>query len=134
MSQENVETVRKCLDAVNRRDVDGYLACCTDDVELRTALAPLEGPMVGADGIRRFFQDVLDTAPDFWLEVERIEALGSDRVLVFERARATGRSSGVSFEEGIPLSSVWDFADSKVGRIQVFADRAEALEAVGLAE
>ena len=132
MSRENVETARRCLDALNRRDVDGYLACCTDDVELRTALVALEGAHEGAEGIRRFFSDIQDAAPDFHLEVERLEAVGPERVLGFERATVSGRSSGVSFEQGIPFGSVWDFAGGKVRRIEVFADREDALEAVGL--
>src|SRR5438128_738492 len=55
MSQENVEIVKRCVDALSRKDVDGYLACCTDDVEMRSALVALEGAHLGPDGIRRFF-------------------------------------------------------------------------------
>jgi ketosteroid isomerase-like protein len=134
MSQTNVEAARRCVDALNRRDVDGYLACCTDDVELRTALVALEGAHNGAEGIRRFFADIQDTAPDFWLEIERIEAVGPDRVLAFERGAASGRSSGVTVEQGIPFGTVYDFAEGKVRRIRVFTDRHDALEAAGLSE
>ncbi len=134
MSQENVDTARRCVEALNRRDADGYLDCCTDDVELRTALVALEGAHEGAAGIRRFFADIADAAPDFWLEVERLEAVGPDRVLGFERGTASGRSSRVTLEEGIPFGSVYDFADGKIRRIQVFTDRQEALEAAGLSE
>jgi ketosteroid isomerase-like protein len=134
MSRENLATARRCLDAVNRRDVDGYLACCTDDVELRTALVALEGVLEGRDGIQRFFADIQDTAPDFSLDIERLEAVGPDRVLSFERGTATGRTSGVAFEEGIPFATVFDFAHGKIERIRVFADRRQALEAVGLTE
>ena len=119
---------------MNRRDVEGYLACCTADVELRTALDALEGAHIGAEGIRRFFTDIHDVAPDFQLEVERLEAVGADHVLGFERATASGRSSGVTFEQGIPFGSVYDFADGKIRRLRVFTDRQEALEAVGLPE
>ena len=34
MSQENFETVWKHFVALNARDVDAFLACCTDDVEV----------------------------------------------------------------------------------------------------
>jgi hypothetical protein len=33
MSQENVEIVERAVAAINQRDIGGYLACCTDDVE-----------------------------------------------------------------------------------------------------
>ena len=134
MSRENVETVRKCVDALNQRNVDGYLACCTEEIELVPAPAALEGAYVGPNGIRRFFVDIQDTAPDFWLDFERLEAVGPDRVLSFERGTASGRSSGVGSGEGIPFWAVYDFTDGKVKRIRVFGERREALEAVGLSE
>ena len=134
MSRENVEVVRKMIIALNQRDVDSYIACCTDDVELQTTLAPLEGAHVGADGVRRFFADIQDTAPDFWLEVERLEAVGSDRVLGFERGTVSGRTSGVTLDEGIPFGTVYEFAHGKIKRMRVFVDRQQALEAVGLRE
>ena len=135
MSRENVETAKKCVAALNRRDVDGYLVCCTEDVKLIPATVAVEGAYAGPSGIRRFFADVQDTAPDFWLEVERLEAVGPDRVLAFERGTASGRTSGITFlEEGIPFGTVYDFANGKIKRIRVFADRHVALEAVGLSE
>ena len=132
--EENVETARRCVDALNRRDVEGYLDCCTDDVELRTALVALEGAHEGAAGIRSFFADITDAAPDFWLEVERLEAVGPDRVLGFERGTASGRSSQVTLGGGITFGSVYDFAGGKIRRLEVFTDRQKALEAVGLSE
>jgi hypothetical protein len=34
MSQENLQVVKRAVEAVNHRDIDGYLACCTEDVQL----------------------------------------------------------------------------------------------------
>src|SRR6202171_6064764 len=74
MSQENVETVERAIAAINARDIDGYLACCTENVEL---LQPLVGAeYFGADGIRRFFTDIEDIGPDFRIEVQRVQAIG----------------------------------------------------------
>jgi ketosteroid isomerase-like protein len=135
MSRENVEVARSCVDALNRRDLDGYLACCTDDVELVPATVAVEGTYSGPNGIRRFFADVQATAPDFRLDVERLEAVGPDRVLAFELGRASGRTSGITFlEEGIPFGTVYDFYAGKIKRVRVFADRQVALKAVGLSE
>jgi ketosteroid isomerase-like protein len=63
MSQKSVEVVRRAVAAVNRRDIEAYLACCTDDVRLSTPLAEVTGVHEGPDGIRRFFADVGDTCP-----------------------------------------------------------------------
>jgi ketosteroid isomerase-like protein len=132
MSRENLEAVRMALEALNGRDVDAYLACCTDDVQLRTPLAPIEGVHEGAEGIRRFFTALQDSTPDFRLDVERMEAVGPDRVLAFLRASASGRASGIAV--GDPITNVYNLAEGKIRRIRVFADRQQALEAVGLGE
>ncbi len=58
MSQENVEVVTRAIAAINARDIDGYLACCTEDVVLRTPMAEITGEYEGVDGIRRFLVDV----------------------------------------------------------------------------
>jgi hypothetical protein len=81
MTRENVTTVQLAIAAINDRDVDAYLACCVEDVELQTPLSPVEGAYRGTAGIRRFLSDIAAAGPDFRIEIERIEALGSDRVL-----------------------------------------------------
>ena len=132
MSQENVEVVRRAVAAVNRRDLDAYLACCTDDVQLSTPLTDVTGVYEGPDGIRRFFADVGDTGPDFHLTIERVEPIGQDRVLTFMRLTATGRASGIP--QDARTGNVYDLAGGKIERIRIFVDRAEALEAAGLRE
>jgi hypothetical protein len=68
MSQENVEVVERAIAAVNARDIDGYLDCCTEDVELETPLTPIAGVYNGSTGIRRFLTDIEDAGPDFRIE------------------------------------------------------------------
>jgi hypothetical protein len=43
MSQENVEIVERAIAAVNARDIEAYLACCTHDIELHTPVAAVAG-------------------------------------------------------------------------------------------
>jgi ketosteroid isomerase-like protein len=126
MSQDNFETVRKHFDALNARDVDAFLACCTDDVEVLPTIAPIEGAYRGRAGIERFFADVLDTAPDFEVKSERMEAIGG-KVISFDRGSASGRASDVAAE--IVLTSVYEFEAGKISRIQVFSDANAAVEA-----
>src|SRR4051812_36064982 len=95
MSRENVEIVKRAIGAVNDRDIDGYLACCTEDVEMRTPLASIGAVYEGVDAIRRFFADIQDTVPDFRVELERLDAIEQSRVLAFVRITATGRASGL---------------------------------------
>ena len=132
MSQENVEVVERAVAAVNARDIERYLACCAPDIEMRTPLADIGGAYEGLDGIRRFFADLEEAFPDFRLELERVVAIGSDRVLAFLVASASGRGSGLS--ASAPRWNVYDLVDGKIRRLRIFEGRHEALEAVGLSE
>ena len=132
MSQENVEVVKRAIAAVNDRDIDRYLAACTEDIELRTPMAPIGGVYEGPDDIRRFFADIQDTSPDFRLDLESVEAIGGDRVLAFLQTTASGRASGVP--TAAATTNVYDLVDGKIRRVRIFLTRQEALEAVGLRE
>jgi hypothetical protein len=132
MSQENVEVVERALAAMNARDIDGYLACCTEDVVLRTPLAEITGVYEGAEGIRRFLVDVEDSGPDFRIDAERVESVGASQVLAFMQITASGRSSGIP--QDAATTNVYDLVDGKINRIRIFLDRRDALKAVGLAE
>ena len=140
MSQENLGVVRDLISAVNDRDVDRYLAHCTEGIRLETPWAAVEGVYEGPDAMRRFFSDLSDTLPDFRLGIERLDPIGDDRVLALLRVSATGRASGIAAgAEGpgegaspLPTATVYDLAGGKVRRIRVFLDRQEAIDFVGL--
>jgi ketosteroid isomerase-like protein len=132
VSRENVETVQRALDAMNHRDVDRYLTCCTDDVELRPPTSAIEGAYEGRAGIRRFFAEIEDTGPDFRLDADTIEAVGPNRVIAFLRATATGRASRAA--TSLPVTTVYDLADGRIRRVRVFKDRATAIKAAELTE
>jgi hypothetical protein len=132
MSQENVEVVERAIAALNARDIEAYLACCTEDIQLHTPLAAVSGVYEGPAGIRRFFADVEDAAPDFRLNLERIQEIGANQVLTFMNVTATGRASGLPSKT--PTANVYELANGKIRRLQIFADRQRALEAVGLRE
>jgi hypothetical protein len=45
VSKDHLEVVKEAIAAVNDRDVDRYLACCTEDIQLVTpAAARSRGP------------------------------------------------------------------------------------------
>jgi ketosteroid isomerase-like protein len=62
VSQENVGIVRRVVAALNGRDLEGYLACCSEDVELH--LPVVAGVYEGLEGIKRWFTDIEDAGPD----------------------------------------------------------------------
>src|SRR5829696_4065978 len=132
MTRENVTTVRLAVAALNDRDVDAYLACCVEDVELQTPLSPVEGAYRGTTGIRRFFSDIASTGSDFRVEIERIQALGSDRVLTLMRITASGRESGVDM--GAETANVYDLIEGKIKTIAIYLNREDGRRAAGLAD
>jgi ketosteroid isomerase-like protein len=132
MAQENVEVVRKAVRALAKGDVDGYLACCTDDVHLRSPLFEMEGAHEGTDGIRRLFVGMQDAIPDYRIDVERIEPVGPERVIAFLRWTGSGRTSGIPVD--LPVAAVYDLTDGLIRCVRVFRDHQEALEAVGLSD
>ena len=147
MSHDNVEVVERLIAAVNARDLDGYLACCTEDVRLRTPWAPVEGTYEGREAIRRFFADLKDTLPDFRLSIESAESVGAARVLAFLRASVSGRASGIHVAATVggragdardarhlATATICDFEGGKIASIRVFLDRAEAVEAARVQE
>ena len=131
MSQENVETVGRAIAAINARDIDAYLACCTENVELVIA-ASVGAQYLGADGIRRFFTDIEDAGPDFRIEVQRVQAIGDSNAIAFLRISSTGRASGIV--TAAESANIYDFIEGEISRVRIFLDRDEALRAVGLAE
>jgi ketosteroid isomerase-like protein len=129
MSQENVETVSRAIAAINAREIDAYLAYCTENVQLLIAES-VGAEYLGADGIRRFFTDIEDVGPDFLIEVERVQAVGDSHVLALLRTSSTGRVSGIV--TGAESGNVYDFVDGKISRIRIFLDRDDAVKAAGL--
>jgi ketosteroid isomerase-like protein len=131
MSQENVEVVRRALAALDRRDVEAYLEVASPQIELITPASPLQGPITGHEGIRDFFREMwsFSEASDF--QVEEIRAV-EGRVLALFVITATGRQSEV--ETSARVAGVYDLEHGKIRRAHIFADRTEALEAVGLSE
>ena len=86
-----METVERAIAAINARDIDAYLACCTENVELLLPMAGAE--YLGADGIRRFFTDIEDIGPDFRIEVQRVQAIGDSTAIAFLQVGATGQET-----------------------------------------
>jgi ketosteroid isomerase-like protein len=131
MSQENVEAVERLIAALNAGDVDQYLAPCTPDVEYVSPAAPIEGIARGEEGVRATFSAIAEGTTSFSITVEKLQELDGDRVLALTRITVVSQH-GVPGDQ--PTASLYYFAGPKVRRIEVFLNRADALEAAGLRE
>jgi ketosteroid isomerase-like protein len=134
MSQEDVEIVRRVYDAAARRDAGSVLALYHADVQWDVARSPIarlvgEGRYHGHEGLRRFFRAYHEAWESIEYEPEELIDAG-DRVISADLERTRGRASGVETE--LRQFGVWTVDDGKVTRVQWFATREEAFEAVRL--
>jgi hypothetical protein len=70
-----VERVHRTIDAINRRELDAYLALMHNYVEATSPLAAIEGVFEGHDGIRRWWDILFDIWPDFTAQAVELHAV-----------------------------------------------------------
>jgi ketosteroid isomerase-like protein len=135
MPRENVELMRRGLDAYNRRNVEAMLELVDPEVEWYAALDVLLGgeatAYVGRDGIRELFENIDDTFSSLHVDVTEIRDL-DDRVLATGHLRMRGRQSGA--EVSSEVGWVVEFRDGRVLRVRTFLDPAEAFDAAGVSD
>jgi uncharacterized protein len=130
MSQENVEVVR----AIHEEWLRGGLALDMFDPEvsmLESKALPGAASAYGIDAVRNY----MESFANYWDEIrfepqEYIEA--GDQVVVIARLVGRGKSSGVDVTR--TWAYVWTLRGRKALRMEGYADRSEALKAVGLEE
>ena len=130
MSQQNVELYHRCIDAFNRRDLEGLLALMDDEVEAVSRLVAIEGGLTGHDGIRRWWASWFDVWPDYRIDIVEVRDLG-DATLATLHAHGHGAGSDVPFDD-----RAWQLARWRRGKCtlwRVFNDRDEALKALSSA-
>jgi ketosteroid isomerase-like protein len=131
MSQENVELLRRSIDAVNRRDLDAYLALMDEEVEAISRIVAVEGGLHGHDGIRRWWEEWFSAFPDYEITIDEIRDLG-DVTIAAVRAVAHGAGSEVPLQDTIWIAGRWRRRKCVWWRVSY--NEKEALEAAGLSE
>lgn len=126
MASENVEIVQRATEAFNRRDVDGFAALCTPEVEIVPMRAALEETIYRApDAVQRFFTESDQAWEHLIVETDEIQDLG-ERVLAQGTLVARGRASGAEVE--MKLGWVFEFDGGLIAAIHTHASREDALE------
>ncbi|HXB14676.1 MAG TPA: nuclear transport factor 2 family protein [Solirubrobacteraceae bacterium] len=144
MSRENVELVRRWYALLpGLRDVDpaeepavidGFFDAVLDEgFELRLPSGYPEGDPVftGREGVAQLFAMLRAAWSEWRFETERFFDVGN-RVVVFVRVVARGGGSGLPIE--LPDAHVVTVRDGRITSSQVYRDRSEALQAVGVEE
>jgi ketosteroid isomerase-like protein len=135
MSQENVEIVRRLFDATNLRDFTEAMNLYDEGVVLvvdASVLPTSAGKFCGRDAVGSWFADWFRSfGADYRFDIEEARAVG-ERVLVVARHYGRGRASGVALDWSVAYAC--SVSSGRIVRIEMYADRAEAVKAVGLEE
>jgi ketosteroid isomerase-like protein len=145
MSQENVEKLREFI-APGRTDYkhlycdDAAWAAFKEAVD-QLFTSDFEGALValgqrmtfkGLDGLRDAIREWLTPWTSYYDEIEDVQPAGEDRVIVF--ARQHGHRMDTAAEVVAESAGVYLLRDGKIVQMDLYLDRGEALEAVGLSE
>jgi ketosteroid isomerase-like protein len=131
VTSANAATVRRFVDAFNRRDLSSVVSDLDPDVELdEWQEAPGARTYRGLDGVQAAVDSWFETWDWMQVEIEELREAG-DQIFFALHQRAKGSGSGIEVE--VRSWNVYSFRDGKVIRIQLFLAPEPALEAAGLA-
>ena len=130
VSQENIDTVLRVIEAINRRDAEAALLELHEDAEYLDHRASSREEFRGKDAFRTHFEAIWRGAEDVRIDANPVAHPG-DFVVVKQSVSATDRG-------GRPTRSVrWvtrTLRDGLITRVEVFDGEREALEAAGRGE
>ena len=96
MRDDDVELVRRGMEAVNRGDDEAVLALLADDVEVYSdSSTGNPGSYRGKDGYLEWSREWLEAWDEFQMDVRTIEPVGDDDVLVTVDQMGKGKGSGI---------------------------------------
>jgi ketosteroid isomerase-like protein len=133
MSQENVEIVRRAVEAWNRRDAELWTTYAAPEVEWMPA-----GPAAVEGTVYRGYEDVVRGLESVWQTwdvvcFEESEVRDLDEVVLWlGRLRLRGAASHVELDQEFAVRFV--LVDGKLLTVEAFIGWRQGLDAVGLSE
>ena len=124
--------MRAAMASFNRRDGERFGALLSRDAEIVPVRAALEGTVYrGPDAAAQYCAAVDESWENLRWEVEEIRD-GDSWVLALGRIRGSGRGSGAAIDAR--AGWVARFREGLVTSFHTYAERSEALKAVGLSK
>ena len=128
MPQENIKLAEAAYAALDRRDLDAFLALVHPEIEFRSLIAEADGRSYhGHNGVREWWDSVFQSLGGLRFEERKIEAF-RDRGITRMRIVGTIEDTDVAQT----LWQAWRVRDGMVVWWDGFRSEDEALEAVGL--
>ena len=112
VSSEDVDVVRKVMEAFARRDASAATKLQDPEFEFRSVLADLAGGSYRAGEVERYYETYVEV-PD-------------GRVLVMYRVAGRGRQSGIPLDQ--EMAMLWTLRGGKLLFAQTYLDLSEALQ------
>jgi ketosteroid isomerase-like protein len=132
MSQENVEVVRRAVEALNRGDLDAWMAETGPEVEWYVLPDdPNPGPYRGYQAVLEMVAMWQETFVDFRGEAQEYVDAGE---YVIAPMRMRGRPRASKAEVVLDEVYVGRIRDDKIVEVREYWTKEQALEAVGLPE
>ena len=132
MSKQNVEIVRRMLDAFHRGDAEGSLACFDDEIVFDASRRVDGGIAHGHRELSRSLAEWLGAWEEWREEIDDIRDLGDDRVYMAATQRGRGKGSGLEIENRYAL--IYEIEGDKITRMTLYTDPADAVEDAGPSE
>jgi uncharacterized protein len=130
VSEEYVERLRLAYEAFNEGGVEAVLDRVEPDFRLMDReSAPDRSTLVGGEGIMELVRLNMEVFDELHLEPTDFLDRG-EIVIVVLRMSVRGRASGVEVDS--EAAHVWEFSEGRAVRMQIYADRRRALDALGL--
>jgi ketosteroid isomerase-like protein len=144
VTEQNVDTLRRIYEAFNDRDIEALMEGFHDEIEIEethdlayaAALLRVLGPRFvilsggyrGQEEVRRLWETVWEISE--WFIVYPNEFIETGEHVVVPLV-LNARAKGTGLEGEAPTAHLWTMRDGKGYRLQVFADKQQALAALG---
>ncbi|HEX3509706.1 MAG TPA: nuclear transport factor 2 family protein [Solirubrobacteraceae bacterium] len=130
MSQENVERLRRLMEAVNAGEVPEFVAADYRAENVNTAVT--DKTYIGHDGVREWREDMFSAFGEVRLQLDKLIAESDDYVVAVTSLKGRGGASGAPLE--LRWANAFWFRNGRLVRSGGFLSIREALKAVGLEE
>ena len=132
MSLQNVEIVRRHLEALDSETPERALDYMSEDVEFDASTRPGGKVWHGREGVREALVEWVEIWDDFRLEFGDLIDAGGDRVVsLWSESGRAKRSGALMSETG---ATVFTLAGGEIAAVLVSVDREGVLAGLGLAD
>ena len=129
MSEENVETTRRFVEALVRGNYEIAAAELDPEIEIDDTDIP---ESTGEDSFYAWIARWDESWESWRIEDLEIRDVGNDRIVSLFKMIVTGKGSGIELSRDD--ATLAEFRDGKIVRIGYYNDQAQALAAAGLSE